>query len=49
MLFNSCNYCTNFNPIEELLILIEIPNKGAKAEIEIHSVFSEAKKRKCSI
>ena len=38
-----------FNPIAELVIPETIPNKEAKAEIEIHPVFVQAKKRKCSI
>ena len=38
-----------FNPIAELVILIVIPSKEAKAEIEIHPVIAEAKIRKCSI
>ena len=39
----------NFNPIAELVILIRIPIKEAKVEIEIHPVIVEAKIRKCSI
>ena len=38
-----------FSPIAELVIPIGIPNKEAKAEIEIHPVIVEAKMRKCSI
>ena len=40
-----------FNPIAEyqIRIPIRIPNKEAKAEIEIHPVIVEAKIRKCSI
>ena len=37
------------NPIDELVIPVDIPNKEAKAEIEIHQVLAEAKIRKCSI
>ena len=37
-----------FNPISELVIPSGIPNKEAKAEIEIHPVISEVKIRKCS-
>ena len=37
----------NFNPISELVIPIRIPNKDAKAEIEINPVTVEAKIRKC--
>ena len=33
-----------FNPIAELVIPIGIPSKEAKAEIEIHSVTTKAKK-----
>ena len=38
-----------FNPIAEIVILVEVPNKEAKAEIEIHQVLAEAKMRKSSI
>ena len=38
-----------FNPIAELVIPIGIPNKEAKAEIEIHLVIAEAKIRECSL
>ena len=38
-----------FNPIAEIVIPVEVPNKEAKAEIEIHQVLAEAKMRKCSI
>ena len=38
-----------FNPIAELVILIGIPSKEAKAEIEILPVIAETKTRKCSI
>ena len=38
-----------FNPVAELVILIGILSKEAKAEIEIHPVIAEAKIRKCSI
>ena len=34
-----------FNPIAELVIPIEIPAKGAKAEMETHPVIAEAKIR----
>ena len=37
------------NPIAELVILIRIPSKEEKAEIEIHPVTAEAKIRTCSI
>ena len=38
-----------FNPIDELVIPVEVPNKEAKAEIEIHQILAEAKIRKSSI
>ena len=38
-----------FNPIVELVIPRGIPSKEAKTEIEIHSVISEDKIRKCAI
>ena len=38
-----------FNPISELVIHIEIPNKEAKEEMEIHPVILEVKIRKSSI
>ena len=38
-----------FNPIAELVILIVIPSKEAKAEIQMHPVTAEAKIRKCLI
>ena len=38
-----------FNAIVELVILIGISSKEAKAEIEIHPVIVGAKIRKCSI
>ena len=38
-----------FNPFAELIILIEIPSKEPKPEIETRSVTSETKIRKCSI
>ena len=38
-----------FNPTAEPVIPIRIPGKKAKAEIEIHPVTTEAKKKKCSI
>ena len=38
-----------FNPIAELIILIGIPSKDEKTEIEIHQVIVEAKIRKCAI
>ena len=47
--FNSCGYCTNFNPIEELLTPIGILIKEAKTEIVKHPFIVEAKIRKCSI
>ena len=37
------------NPIAELVMLIRIPSKEAKAETEIHPVIVEAKIIKCSI
>ena len=38
-----------FNPISELVIHIEIPNKEAKEEMEIHPAILEVKIRKSSI
>ena len=38
-----------FNPIAELVILMGIPSKETKEDIEIHPVIAEAKIRKCSI
>ena len=38
-----------FNPIAELVILIGIPSKETKEDIEIHPVIVEAKIRKCLI
>ena len=38
-----------FNPIAELVILMGIPSKETKEDIEIHPVIVEAKIRKCSI
>ena len=38
-----------FNPLAEPINAIEIPRKGAKAEIEIYPVIVETKIRKCSI
>ena len=38
-----------FNPVVELVILIEIPTKEAEAEIETHPVLVETKISKCSI
>ena len=38
-----------FNPITELIILMRMPTKEAKAAIEIHPVTVEAKIRKCWI
>ena len=49
ILFNSWSYCTNFNPIVELVIPAGISSKEAKVEIEMHPVTSEAEIRKCSI
>ena len=40
-LFNPYNYCTNINPINA--------TKEAKAEMEIHTVPTKTKVRKCSI
>ena len=39
----------NFNPIAELEIPIEVPNKEAKTEIKTHPMIAEAKIRKCPI
>ena len=38
-----------FNLIAELVILIRVLSKEAKAEIEIHSAILEAEIRQCSI
>ena len=38
-----------FNPIIELIIPLEISTKGAKAEMEIHTVTAKNKVRKCSM
>ena len=38
-----------FNPIDKLVISIEIPIKEKKTEIEIHPVILEAKMRKCLV
>ena len=38
-----------FNPITELIILMRMPTKEAKAAIEIHPVTVEAEIRKCWI
>ena len=38
-----------FSPVVELVIPMGVPSKEAKAEIEIHLVIVEAKKRKCSV
>ena len=38
-----------FNPIAELVIVIGMPSKEAKAEIKIHPVFAKAKIGKCLI
>ena len=38
-----------FSPITEIIISIGMSSKEAKAEIEIHPAFGEAKIRKCSI
>ena len=32
---NFCSYCTNFDPIAELVIPVWIPGQKAKAEVEI--------------
>ena len=37
------------NPVAELVIPIEIPNKEPKAEFEINPVVVEAQIRKCSV
>ena len=39
----------SFNPTAELVILIAIPSKEAKAEIEMYPVIVETNIRKCSI
>ena len=51
LLFLFLNYWfTRFNSyIAELTIPLEIPNKEAEAEIEIHRIFVKPKVRKCSI
>ena len=49
ILFNPSSYCKIFAPIAELVILIGIPSKQAKTEIEMHPVIAEAKMRKYSI
>ena len=36
ILFNSCSYYSNYNPIAELVIPLGIPTKEAKAEMEAH-------------
>ena len=38
-----------FNPIAELVILIGIPTKEAKVEMQTHSVNAETKISKCSM
>ena len=38
-----------FTPIAELVILIEIPTKKSKAEMETHSVIAEVIISECSI
>ena len=38
-----------FNPTAELVILIQIPTKEAKAEMETHPLTVEIKISKCSI
>ena len=38
-----------FNPILELLIPLEISTKKAKIEMEIHTVTTKTKVRKCSM
>ena len=38
-----------FNSATKLVILIGAPTKEAKAEIKTHPVFTETKKRKCSV
>ena len=47
MPLNRCNYYTNFNPIVEFVIPIEMPSKEGKTEIEIHQVTGKAKMKKC--
>ena len=42
-LSNSCSYCTNFNPIAELLIPIEILIKEGKVDIQMHPVIKKVK------
>ena len=42
IVFNSCSYCTNFNPFAEFVIPVGIPRKETKTEFEIHPVTAEA-------
>ena len=43
ILFNSCSYCKNFNPIAQLVVPIETPSIEAKGELERHKVAAKAK------
>ena len=38
-----------FNPIEELVILIRIPDKEKKSKTQMHLAIAETKIEKCSI
>ena len=49
ILFNSCSYYANSNPIAELVIPIGILTKEAKAEIETHVVIVEVTISKWSV
>ena len=51
ILFNSCSYCTNFNPTAELVIPIGIPTKESNEmeEMETHPVTIEITIGKWSI
>ena len=48
-LFNSCSYCTSFNPAAELVIPTEIPIKEAKGEIETRLLNTEVKMSEWSV
>ena len=47
LIFDSCSYSIDFNPIIEFVIPIGIQTKETKAEKETHPVTAEAKIRKC--
>ena len=49
VIFASCSYCTIFQFTAELIFLILITSKKAKAEIEIHPLITEVKIKKGSI